>query len=207
MPCWAAGRALGLKDVRAVAAAVLNHRLILNYKARFDKIGELAIVDGLLHTLDEAGAESAVRGAGWKDRQGGAGIRKGVKGVRRGGADTMNGGPGMRNAGAGTKRGGSECKPIPGRLSRRRTQVRCIPGDGWTIARMRGRFTALFAEGGVFGPAFTPGKSETARDCIVSASFYEAPVGRDPWRPFLAAVCLARLLPCRRIGRREGRPD
>ncbi|MEN6458263.1 MAG: AAA family ATPase [Thermoguttaceae bacterium] len=46
---------VGFEDVRAVAPAVLNHRLILNYKARFDKIGELAIVDSLLRTLDEAG--------------------------------------------------------------------------------------------------------------------------------------------------------
>jgi MoxR-like ATPase len=41
--------------VQAVAPAVMNHRLILNYKARFDQIGELAIVQGLLGALDEAG--------------------------------------------------------------------------------------------------------------------------------------------------------
>jgi MoxR-like ATPase len=46
---------VGFEDVRAVAPPVLNHRLILNYKARFDKIGELAIVQGLLGSLDEAG--------------------------------------------------------------------------------------------------------------------------------------------------------
>ena len=46
---------VGFEDVRAVAPAVMNHRLILNYKARFDQIGELAIVQGLLDTLDEAG--------------------------------------------------------------------------------------------------------------------------------------------------------
>lgn len=46
---------VGFEDVRAVAAAVMNHRLILNYKARFDKVGELAIVQGLLDSLDEAG--------------------------------------------------------------------------------------------------------------------------------------------------------
>ncbi len=51
-----AGRpSVGFEDVRAVAAAVMNHRLILNYKARFDQIGELAIVEGLLRSLDEAG--------------------------------------------------------------------------------------------------------------------------------------------------------
>lgn len=46
---------VGFEDVRAVAAPVMNHRLILNYKARFDRIGELAIVRGLLDSLDEAG--------------------------------------------------------------------------------------------------------------------------------------------------------
>jgi MoxR-like ATPase len=51
-----AGRpTVGFEDVRAVAAPVMNHRLILNYKARFDQIGELAIVQGLLDSLDEAG--------------------------------------------------------------------------------------------------------------------------------------------------------
>jgi MoxR-like ATPase len=51
-----AGRpSVGFEDVRAVAAAVMNHRLILNYKARFDQIGELTIVQGLLDSLDEAG--------------------------------------------------------------------------------------------------------------------------------------------------------
>ncbi len=46
---------VGFEDVRAVAPAVLNHRLILNYKARFDQIGEVAVVQGLLDSLDEAG--------------------------------------------------------------------------------------------------------------------------------------------------------
>ena len=51
-----AGRpSVGFEDVRAVAPAVMNHRLILNYKARFDQIGELAVVQGLLDSLDEAG--------------------------------------------------------------------------------------------------------------------------------------------------------
>ncbi len=54
---------VGFEDVRAVAAPVMNHRLILNYKARFDRIGELAIVQGLLDSLDEAslGLPSDVR--------------------------------------------------------------------------------------------------------------------------------------------------
>ena len=51
-----AGRpTVGFEDVRAVAPPVMIHRLILNYKARFDQIGQLAIVEGLLRTLDEAG--------------------------------------------------------------------------------------------------------------------------------------------------------
>ncbi|MBN1395840.1 MAG: AAA family ATPase [Pirellulales bacterium] len=51
-----AGRpSVGFEDARAVAPAVMNHRLILNYKARFDRIGELAVVQGLLDSLDEAG--------------------------------------------------------------------------------------------------------------------------------------------------------
>ena len=51
-----AGRpSVGFEDVRAVAAAALNHRLILNYKARFDQVGELAVVQELLDSLDEAG--------------------------------------------------------------------------------------------------------------------------------------------------------
>jgi MoxR-like ATPase len=51
-----AGRpTVGFEDVRAVAPAVMNHRLILNYKSRFDQVGVLAIIQGLLDTLDEAG--------------------------------------------------------------------------------------------------------------------------------------------------------
>lgn len=44
-----AGRpSAGFEDARAVATFVLNHRLILNYKARFDKIGTTEVVDRLL---------------------------------------------------------------------------------------------------------------------------------------------------------------
>jgi MoxR-like ATPase len=51
-----AGRpTVGFEDVRAIASAVMNHRLILNYKARFDQISVLTIVQGLLDSLDEAG--------------------------------------------------------------------------------------------------------------------------------------------------------
>ena len=60
----ARGRALfdrrptvGFEDVRAVTSAVLNHRLILNYKARFDNITTFDVVDALLDQLDEAGMD------------------------------------------------------------------------------------------------------------------------------------------------------
>jgi len=46
---------VGFEDVRTVAPAVLNHRLILNYKARFDHIDSFAIIDGLISALDETG--------------------------------------------------------------------------------------------------------------------------------------------------------
>jgi MoxR-like ATPase len=45
----------GFEDVKAVAAAVLNHRLILNYKARLDQMTTLALVQQLLSSLDETG--------------------------------------------------------------------------------------------------------------------------------------------------------
>ena len=47
----------GFEDVKAVAAAVLNHRIILNYKARFDQVAIFAIIDELLGGLDEAGMD------------------------------------------------------------------------------------------------------------------------------------------------------
>ncbi len=51
-----AGRpTVGFEDVRAVASAVMNHRLILNYKARFDQVSAVTIIQGLLDSLDEAG--------------------------------------------------------------------------------------------------------------------------------------------------------
>ncbi|MBL7141002.1 MAG: AAA family ATPase [Planctomycetes bacterium] len=50
-----AGRpTVGFEDVRRVAPAVLNHRLILNYKARFDGVDAFQVVDDLLGALDEA---------------------------------------------------------------------------------------------------------------------------------------------------------
>jgi MoxR-like ATPase len=51
-----AGRpTVGFEDVEAVAGPVLNHRLILNYKARLDQVDAFAIVDDLLKRLDATG--------------------------------------------------------------------------------------------------------------------------------------------------------
>jgi MoxR-like ATPase len=44
---------VGFEDVRAVAPAVLNHRLVLNYKARFDKVSSFSIVEDLIESIDE----------------------------------------------------------------------------------------------------------------------------------------------------------
>lgn len=44
----------GFEDVAAVAPAVLNHRLILTYKARIDKIDSFAVIEQLLSSLDQA---------------------------------------------------------------------------------------------------------------------------------------------------------
>lgn len=46
---------VGFEDVRAVADAVLNHRLILNYKARFDQVTGHDLVADLLEKLDVTG--------------------------------------------------------------------------------------------------------------------------------------------------------
>lgn len=45
---------VGFEDVKAVAAPVINHRLVLNYKARFDAVDAHRVVVELLKTLDEA---------------------------------------------------------------------------------------------------------------------------------------------------------
>src|SRR5207248_11385358 len=51
-----AGRpTVGFEDVKVVAAPVLNHRLILNYKARLDQVDAFAIIRDLLAGLDETG--------------------------------------------------------------------------------------------------------------------------------------------------------
>ncbi len=51
-----AGRpTVGFADVKEVAGPVLNHRLILNYKARLEGVDAFAVVRELLSNLDEAG--------------------------------------------------------------------------------------------------------------------------------------------------------
>ncbi len=45
----------GFEDVQAVAQPVLNHRLILNYQARFDRISATRLVRDLIAGLDETG--------------------------------------------------------------------------------------------------------------------------------------------------------
>ncbi len=45
---------VGFEDVNVVAACVLNHRVILNYQARFDGVDTFSVVNGLLTALDEA---------------------------------------------------------------------------------------------------------------------------------------------------------
>jgi MoxR-like ATPase len=46
---------VGFEDVKAVAPAVLNHRLILNYQARFDRMTTSKLVAELLGQIDETG--------------------------------------------------------------------------------------------------------------------------------------------------------
>jgi MoxR-like ATPase len=51
-----AGRpTVGFDDVKAVAGPALNHRLILNYKARLDQVDAHGLVADLLAGLDETG--------------------------------------------------------------------------------------------------------------------------------------------------------
>lgn len=53
-----AGRpTVGFEDVQAVAAPVLNHRLILNYKARLDQIDTFGVINELLAKLDATGLD------------------------------------------------------------------------------------------------------------------------------------------------------
>jgi MoxR-like ATPase len=46
---------VGFEDVKAVAGPVLNHRLILNYQARFDRVTSSNLIAELLAQLDETG--------------------------------------------------------------------------------------------------------------------------------------------------------
>ncbi len=48
---------VGFEDVQAVAPAVLNHRVLLNYQARFDKVDTHGVIADLVGTLDEAGLD------------------------------------------------------------------------------------------------------------------------------------------------------
>ncbi len=48
---------VGFELVQEVAPAVLNHRILLNYQARFDHVDTFAIVDELIQQLDEMKTE------------------------------------------------------------------------------------------------------------------------------------------------------
>jgi MoxR-like ATPase len=48
---------VGFEDVQAVAGPVMNHRLILNYKARLDQVDSLSLVRGLVNKLDVTGLD------------------------------------------------------------------------------------------------------------------------------------------------------
>ncbi|MGH9801130.1 MAG: AAA family ATPase, partial [Blastocatellia bacterium] len=51
-----AGRpTVGFEDVKAVTAPVLNHRLVLNYKAKFDGVDAHSLIARLLSQIDETG--------------------------------------------------------------------------------------------------------------------------------------------------------
>ncbi|MDR1485754.1 MAG: AAA family ATPase [Planctomycetaceae bacterium] len=48
---------VGFEDVRFVTAAVLNHRLLIGYKARMDKVDVQKIIKGILDTIKEVGLD------------------------------------------------------------------------------------------------------------------------------------------------------
>jgi MoxR-like ATPase len=48
---------VGFEDVQAVAGPVMNHRLILNYKARLDQVDSLSLVRGLVSKLEATGLD------------------------------------------------------------------------------------------------------------------------------------------------------
>jgi len=64
---------VGFGDVDEVAPAVLNHRIILNYKARLDNIDSFKIIDRIIDGTDEADL-SLPKGASERPATGGAGI-------------------------------------------------------------------------------------------------------------------------------------
>ena len=41
--------------MKVVATPTLNHRLVLNYKARFDGVGSRSIIAKLIERMDETG--------------------------------------------------------------------------------------------------------------------------------------------------------
>jgi len=45
---------VGFEDVKAVAEPALNHRIILNYQARLDRVNTTKVISDLLNHLDEA---------------------------------------------------------------------------------------------------------------------------------------------------------
>jgi MoxR-like ATPase len=48
---------VGFEDVRSVVSAVLNHRLLLGYKARMDKVDIHHVIKGILDTVKEVGLD------------------------------------------------------------------------------------------------------------------------------------------------------
>ena len=44
----------GFEDVKTVATAVMNHRVILNYKARFDHMDTVSLLKDLISKVNEA---------------------------------------------------------------------------------------------------------------------------------------------------------
>jgi len=47
----------GFEDVRVVATAVINHRLILNYKAKFDRVDTMTVIRRILEVTKESEAD------------------------------------------------------------------------------------------------------------------------------------------------------
>jgi MoxR-like ATPase len=48
---------VGFEDVKQVVQPVLNHRVILNYQARFDRVDTSRVIAGVLAGIDEAGVQ------------------------------------------------------------------------------------------------------------------------------------------------------